>query len=742
MDAGGGTRLVPALDLAGEQLRARLNPRPAAVVLLSDGDPEEPSEALSSAACRAFSTEGVDPLVVAMALGRESRPDLMALLAQSGCGASLYISGEAQLASQLGRMWGLLAASRHSVEAKTRGSPHEAFLILEPGDGSQFLETERSPGGLVPLASGDGRQLLALRCGRHAPAGDGTCRLAARLALPPWARAPLEAGALQRPLLRATWVWRDAYGAVKAASDTLRALQVPELLVEAKLGLPLRVVMAGDADAYESFERDRFVNALASALGLESTRLALGRVTPGSIIADLQILDAEATDVQKLNIAESAEGYASLAEVLATQGFEATSLKVPGRRALRRVLQWRLAAALEAAATGSPNSQEILRAVAAAARSAVVRRYDNDPDPGSGGAAAVLADALAAEQMLAAGLSPSHVHALQQQCHAHCQQLCPEFEPNFRSVGCYELPTLKDASIAFSSRAEIRARDLRPAAPVLFFESPGVLQLSSADAPELAAAITAFQVEVHHGDRCSVTEVPARVGCQYLASLHLSALEPGTEHAVVASARCGSAWGERSAPLLCQLDVPAAPSLASPSRARRARARRSSSMTRSSAETSVTQASATAVGTLSLAWEVLPTHWPELRWRVQVEAEESDATLLVADGLSTCHASFTGLASSTSYRFTIDAMAPPSPPPPPPSIERMAMGDLSVTGSKLSGALRSAASMPKTLEGVVVLPPFAKSKLAALEADPYLRPLPLGLPGAFLRMPGGRFRNA
>lgn len=163
-------------------------------------------------------------------------------------------------------------------------------------------------------------------------------------------------------------------------------------------------------------------------------------------------------------------------------------------------------------------------------------------------------------------------------------------------------------------------------------------------------------------------------------------------------------------------------------------------MTRSSAEVSVTEASATAVGTLSLAWEVLPRDRPELRWCVQVVAEESDATPLVADSLASCHASFTGLASSTSYRFSIEAMAPP--PPPPPSVERVTIVDLSVTGSKLGCATSSAVSMPKTLEGVVVLPPFAKGKLAALEADPYLKPLPLGLPGAFLRVPGSRSRNS
>eukprot|EP00931_Biecheleriopsis_adriatica_P061100 TRINITY_DN36725_c0_g1_i1.p1 TRINITY_DN36725_c0_g1~~TRINITY_DN36725_c0_g1_i1.p1 ORF type:complete len:1056 (+),score=201.17 TRINITY_DN36725_c0_g1_i1:34-3168(+) len=743
MEAGGGTRLVPALDLVGEQLRTRREPRPAAVVLLSDGDPEEPSEALSSAAYKAFSLEGSDPLVVAMALGHESRPDLMALLAQCGCGASLYISGQPQLALQLGRMWGLLAASRRAADAKARGSLHEAFLILEPGDGSQFVETERSPGGLVPLASSDGRQLLALRCGRHAPAGDGSCRLAARLALPPWARSPLEAEALQRPLLRATWVWRDASGAVKAASDTLRALQVPELLVEAKVGLPLRVVMAVDSEACESFERERFVNALASALGLESSRLSLERVTPGSIIADLQILDAEITDARKLDVAESTEGCASLAEVLETQGFESACLKVPGRRALRRVLQWRLAAALEATASGLPNSQEALAAVAAAARSREVRRYDVDPNPASGGAAAVLADAMAAEQMLADGLAPCHVHALQQQSHAHCQQLCPELEPSCHSLGCYELSALKEASIAFGSRAEVRSQDLRPAAPVLSFDSSSLLQLSSEDAPDVAAAITSFQVEVHHGDRCSTTEVPVRAGAQCLATLHLSALEPGAEHAVVASGRCGRIWGERSAPLLCRLYTPAAPLPPSPSRARHGRARRSSSLARSAVETCITEASATAVGTLSLAWELLPRERPELRWCVRVEAEEQEVTPLLAEDLSECHTSFTGLAPSISYRFTISATAPAlqAPPQSPQDLRHRPMAELSVTGSRLGAPAVSMATLPKPLEGIVVLPPFSRGKLAALEADPYLKPSPLGLQGIFLRVPGGRSRN-
>jgi len=748
MEAGGGTRLVPALQLSGKQLSKCIAnaDRSCAVVLLSDGDPEEPPEALSSAAADAFGASPMNPLVVALALGHESRPDLMALLAQCGCGASLYISSHAQLPSQLGRMWGILDASQR-LQSKASGGVAEAFLVLEPAEGVQLLESERSPGGTAPLISSDCRQLLALRCGRHAPgAGDGSCRLAARLSLPSWAKAPLEESMLQRPLLRTTWVWRNGDGAVKAVSNVLRAVQVPALVVEAKLGLPLRVVLAVDSTDCDSFDHERFLGVLAASLGMEKGRLELGRVTPGSINVDLCLLDAAPGESDKLGAVEHSAHSEAFATILASHGFEAATFSAPGRRALRRVLQWRLAAALEAAAEGLPGAQEALGNLVAVATSDVVKRHDISNDPLAGGAAAVAADAAAAlETMSSRGkLMRGEVHALQQQSHAHCQQLCPERHPGAAAVACYELPSMEEASAAFEVRADIRSKDVCPAAPLLEVVSDAGtrrFRIRSQDPSDVQSAISTFKVDIHYGNSSSSTEIPVSAGTALaeegiLAELP-APLEPGSEHAVVVSANCGCGWGEQSQPLLCTLwELPSSGSpVASPSR-RRHRARRSS-LVRSSAEISLTDASATAVGTLSLSWQVQKPR-PDLLWSVHVEAMVGEQTLC-AENLRECQAGFTGLDPSTSYRFTISAEAPPEAPHVrrgPGSSASLSFDGLAVTGSRFSEA---PPALPRTLEGVVVLPPFEKGCLAVLEADPFLKPI--GTPGTYLRI-AGRSRSS
>merc|ERR1711988_1500129 len=113
------------------------------------------------------------------------------------------------------------------------------------------------------------------------------------------------------------------------------------------------------------------------------------------------------------------------------------------------------------AAAGSPQANDALRSVVALATSATVKMYDCDLDPSSGGAAAVAADAARAANVVAAGgsiaeLAASSIHALEQQAHAHCQQLCPELAPDASAVRCYEADKLRQASVAFQANAEVR----------------------------------------------------------------------------------------------------------------------------------------------------------------------------------------------------------------------------------------------------------------------------------------------
>lgn len=792
MEAKGGTRLVPALDLAAHCLRARpsptyAGPRTTAVMLLSDGDPEEPPDALSTAAARAFGEGSAGepaPLVIGLALGDESRPDLMALLAQCGCGVSLYISGSEQLASQLGRMWGILGYASNPLDAFDSehhcqvGPPGDVFLVLEGADEAEIVEAERSPGGTTSLYSSDARQLVVLRCGRHAPPGEvgEGYRLAVRLRLPTWASAPLGSGCLQRPLMRSTWVWRDDTGKVYAASDTLRAVQVPSLLVESFVGLPLRVVLAANSDGCEGFERSRFLEVLAESIGIDQGRLQLDRVSPGSIIVDLQLLGAEVADMERLRAACAAltdgSSEATMTNVLSAGGFDHATLKMPGNVALRRVLQWRLAVALEEAASKYPASLGSLRGldeVQHLASSKAVRRFGavcGGVDSGCA-AAAVAADAAAAAAAVrVGGLSAPVVHALLQQAHSHTQQLCPELSPPAAAVRHYETENLRQASLAFQENADVRERGALPGAPVLFLTegSGGLsLHLRSGDAGAAAAALVAFKVAVHYGDRSSTREIFVPAGAAALENgfaVPLGSLEffgpPGAEHALAAWASNGRLWGEQSAAMLCRLpenggasDIAAS---SSPTRSSRVALRSSfgASGRRCSAMTNVVECSATALGTISLAWNVFPKPQPGLRWSVEVEARDAvDCTDVAqrwaADELSECRASFIGLSPSAVYRFSIAVETPPAPPPlpppPPPTVsDSLCVSGLRVGSSPTSPSWAASSLPPAAVEGVVALPPFADGALLFLAAEPSLRQL--DLQGAYVRVASGRLRGS
>merc|ERR1712232_1083040 len=218
-----------------------------------------------------------------------------------------------------------------------------------------------------------GKQIVVLRCGRHLPPGDeessGRTRLAGRLRLPPWAQAPIDSKGLQRPLLRTTWVWLGAHGIAQAASDVFRPVQVPALLIEERLGLPLLLVLGGNVPDYETFDREAFLAALATAVGVDRGRLALARVTRGSIIADLQLLSPCVEDIERIHAAQAVL-CACVGQEFACGIFGTLeTFELPGIRALRRVLQWRLAGALEAVANGAPDAHKTAAAVVALARS-------------------------------------------------------------------------------------------------------------------------------------------------------------------------------------------------------------------------------------------------------------------------------------------------------------------------------------------------------------------------------------
>lgn len=789
MEAGGGTCIVPALDLVGERLRGRPAMvggmcRSAAVVLLSDGDPEEPPDTLCSAGCRALA--GSDATVVTISFGEESRPDLMALVAQCGRGASLYIEGPEQLPTQLGRMWGVLGGS---VAAESQALPpiDDVFLVLEPAEGVELVETERPLGGSASLRKRDGHQFTVLRCGQRPTPGDGggTYRLAGRLRLPVWAQTPMDGRKLQHPLLRATWVWRNQQmGPTHAVSDTLRVVQVPSLLMEAKLGLPLRVVLSADHAGCADFDRDGFLAAIAASLGVSTSSFSVGAVSPGSIIVDLRLSNASDEDITKIRNVFGLPGSNGAAnpgsgsqttsnldfhDALANKGFEMKEFCSIGGQAVRRMLQWRLAAALESAARGDSSAREKLDSIHTLASSDVARVHECGVVDG-GVAAAVARDARVAVSSLesvdgnALLLPAAKLHSMAQQAHAHCQQLCPELSPIALAVRAYEVEAMRRLSVEFETNAAHRAAD----APVTIIEH--VLSVGSNSALRLrcegaaAAAVVAFRVQT----RCAVAGSPETLADIEVAvavrealsgvEVELPALAPDSdEHVFIAWASNGRDWGPPSAPMsLCpSVESPASRSLtpaslppepvtgrSTPSRG----SRRLAALGRPSAaplvrpsamgdrrvgsgpRVVVSEASVSANGSsLSLRWHVEPDgSAPTVtRWDVVLEGGPSGSKAIVPSSVGPSSARFDGLAPSASYRFRV-AAAPAKAPAAQSGRGRQSvglMGDLCVKGKAMSRPTVQLA------EGIVLTPPFSAEALAQVEASQNVQPLS---PGTFI----------
>jgi len=778
--AHGGTNLVPALDLAREQLceaeerKQTASERAAAIVLLSDGDPEEPVDAILSASARLFATA---PAVVpvALAVGEDSRPDIMALFAQSGRGASLYIANREQLPSQLGRMWGILGGGAGDacselqlVNACAEGSGDGAvaathqdytaagnlvdcFAILEAVEGAEVIEIERPPGGAVVLNGvGTGQNPIVLRCGQHV----GRCRelqqFAARLRLPPWASAPVESSTLQRPLLRATWIWSH-HGRVHSACDVLRVIQVPSLLVEAQLGLPLRIVLAADGCDCESFDRTAFVQALAAALGVEEAQLPLGRLSPGSIIADMQLLVANHPSVHTEHARTvldscSQHGPDALFAALAHMGYNAQKLLLPGKEALRRMLTWHLAQALESAAQDcTVEAQTMLDEVRVVASSAVAQAYDNNLDQT---ATSIQLDAETAmsdiESAGAGGLTPSVKHRLAQQAHAHVQQLCPELDPVALVVRRYEAPALRNAALSFQEKAASRETAL----PVPFLElAPPdcsvvtdhlTLCVRVSAAATCDILVTKFALTLSCGEQSMTHEilVPADGGANAGVLATLPALQANCDHSVVAAAGNGRIWGRTSEPLSiltkAQGDNPRSPSKISKKCASlthaRPRSLRRRSTSKAGPHVAVLEATPDNLGALALKWEVRGIAAPCSTWSVLVRVhkpQDVDPPEHSVHGLVECAACLTNLVPSTAYHFRIsldqpteDLQANMQQPPAQPDPSGLCIQGISL--------MRRQPSI-RTAEGVVIMPPLPATLLAELQADERLQPFGEGV---------------
>jgi len=526
MAAHGGTYLVPAFAMVQEQF-SRLQPFPApaavpeastlelmpclrknslssqtpvllppaplrmpVVVLLSDGDPEEPAEAVYTSACSALeAAPGSKASLLSLSLGDGSNPALMALTAQCGGGPSLYIADNSQLPEQLGRMWGYLC---------TLVQPRDLFLVLTPVGDGQIIQVERPLGGSVELRSAGGQQSVIMSCG--SAAAGSVQRFVSQLQLPTWlSRGVIDEHALHAPLLQMTWVWRQGLdGTVEMTTSELRVVQVPSLLMEARLGLPVRVTI--DTEWSAGLDCERFLGALAQALHLPANRLKVDKLSPGSIIVDLQITDVTPAefDVIKAACKAPTDQLTEACAAVSASGFPVKAFSLPGGSTFQRVLQWQLAQALEDAA--QKQRVEGLRQVRDLASSHLARQLDPE-----GKAASVAADAAAAShQVIHQALSPPRGanHTLLQQAYAHCQQLCPELEPGAISVADYELQAMRESAGVFVASAAQRADPpYLPPAAIVELAAPedslaeGVLSVRLRATGKGAIAVNAFKVE-------------------------------------------------------------------------------------------------------------------------------------------------------------------------------------------------------------------------------------------------------
>ena len=181
---GGGTRLVPALWLALEQLQAT-DPGQRLLVLVSDGrfaDTARPEERQTLAG--AIAAAGVE--LVAMAIGEDAQTETLEVLAGAGAGRVLRVAEVSEL-PQL--MQAEVAARRVPVEFGPIQPTALAPLPFAPGVAPPWPEltayqvTRPRPEAQVYLAAANGDPLLAAWS-----AGNGRV-LALPGGLGPWAPA-------------------------------------------------------------------------------------------------------------------------------------------------------------------------------------------------------------------------------------------------------------------------------------------------------------------------------------------------------------------------------------------------------------------------------------------------------------------------------------------------------------------------------------------------------------------------
>eukprot|EP00931_Biecheleriopsis_adriatica_P061080 TRINITY_DN36712_c0_g1_i1.p1 TRINITY_DN36712_c0_g1~~TRINITY_DN36712_c0_g1_i1.p1 ORF type:complete len:994 (+),score=196.72 TRINITY_DN36712_c0_g1_i1:24-3005(+) len=319
LECSGGTRFSPALETIFAQIASTIGSaaresrqRPLKIIFLSDGESEEPSDLLCKQLLRRLAPLGAS--LCAIGYGSQSDAQLLRLLSQLGRGPFLYADSEESAAGAFGRL-----------SAWAEECCGEGFAVVRSLGGCRVLEIE---GGFCPeqLPVGPGTAVVL------GPLLQGQVRsVAMKLELP----AGLPQADLNAPLFECTFVLRHR-DQVQLNRCTLRALQVPSLLVEGLSGIPVQVCLAEEYSSFDAVRQQKLVAALSDFWHLPPSAIAVDSVRSGSVILDARLLLPPGVAEPFLEALEPK----GVEEALQSCGFTVSYVVVPGQRTARRVLQW------------------------------------------------------------------------------------------------------------------------------------------------------------------------------------------------------------------------------------------------------------------------------------------------------------------------------------------------------------------------------------------------------------------
>jgi len=273
------------------------------------------------------------------AVGYSSASDAQLLRQLSRCGRGPFLYADSAQSAQaaLGRLSAWAEECSYEGFAILRGLGECSVLEMESGLGSESLTAGCQAVMLGPLVQGKARA-LALKI-----------------------QLPESAPDLNTPLFDCTFVlWRPGQGPL-LSSCTLRAMQVPSLLVEGLTGIPVRVSLAEEFSEFTSEKQDRVLASLSQYWHMPRTAITVDSVRSGSVILDVRLLVPPSLAAPLLEAFDAS----AVEDELRSKGFPVNYVMVPGQQTARRVLQWASADVMSDLASGmSPDSMLKLRALA------------------------------------------------------------------------------------------------------------------------------------------------------------------------------------------------------------------------------------------------------------------------------------------------------------------------------------------------------------------------------------------